>query len=48
MVDLLFIGEEKNAWSVFDKYIDDGETRREINKRLAGCKYYQALRRAKK
>lgn len=47
MVDLLFIGEERRAWSVFDKYIDDpkGETRREIDKRLAGCKFYQSLKR---
>ncbi|HMO79973.1 MAG TPA: hypothetical protein PKD24_04210 [Pyrinomonadaceae bacterium] len=47
MVDLLYVGEEKRAWEVFDKYIADpkGETRREIKKRLAGCKFYQALKR---
>lgn len=47
IVDLLFIGEERKAWKVFDKYIDDpkGETRREINRRLAGCKFYQSLKR---
>lgn len=47
MVDLLFIGEERKAWRVFDKYIADpkGETRREIKKRLAGCKFYQLLKR---
>ena len=47
MVDLLFIGEERRAWWVFDKYIDDpkGETKREIRNRLRTCKFYQALKR---
>jgi hypothetical protein len=47
MVDLLYIGEERRAWAVFDTYVDDpnGETRREIKKRLEGCKFYQAMRK---
>jgi hypothetical protein len=47
MVDLLYIGEEEKAWTIFDKYVDDpkGETRREIKKRLGKCKFYQMLKK---
>ena len=46
VVGLLYIGEEKRAWAVFDTYVDDskGDIRREIKKRLDGCKFYQAIR----
>jgi hypothetical protein len=47
MADLLFVGEEQRAWNIFEKYISEskGETRREIKKRLASCKFYQSLKR---
>ncbi len=47
MVDLLYIGDETRAWTVFDTYIDDpkDEIRREIKSRLKGCKFYQAMRK---
>ncbi len=50
LVDLLFIGEDQRAWRVFEKYIDDpnGATRREINRRLRACKFYNALKREKR
>lgn len=49
VVDLLHIGEEKRAWRIFKKYAGDhtGAIRREINKRLAGCKFYQTLKRTR-
>lgn len=45
-VDLLYVGEERRAWKTFEKYVDDpkGETKREIKKRLADCKFYQLLK----
>jgi hypothetical protein len=44
---LLHMGDEKKAWSLFDRYANDesGRVRREIKKRLSRCKFYQAVRR---
>jgi hypothetical protein len=44
---LLHMGDEKKAWSLFNRYGEDkdGEIRREIKRRLAKCKFYQALKR---
>ena len=46
VVELFHIGQGKNAWAFFDRYYDDpnGEARKEIKHRLAGCKFYQGLR----
>ena len=46
VADLLHIGAEQKAWAVFKRYGDDsdGKERKEIKRRLAGCKFYQALR----
>lgn len=45
VADLLHIGEEKKAWETFNKYGNDsdGKVRKEIKRRLASCKFYQAL-----
>ena len=46
-VDLLHVGEEKKAWVFFKKY-HPNRTRKEmqeIQRRLANCKFYQALRK---
>jgi hypothetical protein len=45
VANLLHIGEEKKAWETFNKYGNDsdGKVRKEIERRLASCKFYQAL-----
>jgi hypothetical protein len=47
VADMLHVGEERKAWEIFQtfKEVLDGEDRQEIKKRLASCKFYQALRR---
>ncbi|MFN0141597.1 MAG: hypothetical protein ACKVQW_16110 [Pyrinomonadaceae bacterium] len=47
VADLLHIGEEQKAWSIFRQYgaVVDNEDRSEIKKRLADCKFYRALPR---
>ncbi len=45
--DLLFIGEEKRAWKIFDTYVFDpkGDLRKEMKWDLRQSKFYQALRK---
>ena len=45
MADLLFIGEEKKARSIFDKYIHDADIKAELDFRLAHSKFYQYIRK---
>lgn len=49
VVNLLYLGRDKEAWQVFEKYKTGDSTKviREIEFRLAGCKFYQALKRTK-
>lgn len=47
VVDLFYLGEERKAWAVFNRYsarIDSKEIRSEIKKRLKQSKFFQALR----
>jgi len=43
--DLLFIGEEKKAWQVFDKYVHDPKIKADIDFRLAHSKFYQYIKK---
>lgn len=45
--DLLYLGQTKKAWNVFDTYVTDpkGELRKEMQWDLRQSKFYQALRR---
>jgi hypothetical protein len=43
--DLLFIGEEKKAWTIYDKYIHDPDIKAEIDFRLAHSAFYQYIRK---
>lgn len=49
VVDLIYYGDEKRAWRIFDKYYgkDEKETRAEIKHRLANSKFYQAIKKQK-
>ncbi len=44
--DLFYIGEDKKGWKIFNRYVDDphGKLKQEMKDRLAGCKFYQALK----
>lgn len=44
--DLLYVGSYSRAWNVFDKYVSDpdGQIKRELNKRLGECRFYQYIR----
>lgn len=46
IADLLHVGEERKAWSLFEKYsgIVDAVDRRELKKRLRHCKAYSSLK----
>ncbi len=50
MVDLIYFGEEKRAWEIFDKYYPKDyqkeENRKEIKSILRQSKFYQALKRS--
>lgn len=45
IADLLHIGEERKAWSLFTRFSDivDNKDKKEIKQRLASCKFYRAL-----
>jgi len=45
--DLLYVGDPVRAWNVFDEYVDDpdGQIKRELNKRLSECKFYQYIKK---
>jgi len=49
VVDLLYFGDERKAWKIFDKYFsedsDKEKIRAEIKKRLQESKFYQALKK---
>ena len=49
VADLLHVGRERDAWKSLHKYrgITDQEDRVELKRRLAGCKFYQALNSGK-
>jgi hypothetical protein len=44
--DLLHVGEERQAWNLFEKYsgVVDGDDKRELKKILRHCKAYNALK----
>lgn len=46
IADLLHVGEDKKAWSLFEKYsgVVNAEDRRELKKSLRQCKAYNALK----
>lgn len=49
VVDLIYFGDEKKAWKIFDKYFPKNsskeETRAAIKERLKQSKFYQALKK---
>ena len=46
IADLLHVGEDKKAWSLFEKYsgVVNAEDRRELKKSLRQCKAYNTLK----
>ncbi len=44
VADLLHVGAEKKAWTIFDKYSGNKMEKTEILSRLAGCKFYRSIR----